>query len=222
MTKLRLLVMVDLDDTLTDRRGAFAGWAVDFLARHGSSPDRVADLVRIDRRGRCPRPQFFSQLTDLLDVEFDAAAELAAYRSATAAPAPFRGTAQALGEVRASGGTIVVVSNGVGLIQRAKLANSGLEGLVDGIVISDEVGVAKPDPAIFKAAFDLSPHPAMAWMVGDYYDYDIVGAKRAGLCTAWVSHGDAAPTATPDADIVGVTPYDCFAAILMAYRAQSA
>jgi putative hydrolase of the HAD superfamily len=40
------------------------------------------------------------------------------------------------------------------------LERTGLRGLVDVVVISSELGVAKPDPAIFRAALDrLGPAP---------------------------------------------------------------
>ena len=54
--------------------------------------------------------------------------------------------------------------------------------LVDAVVISAELGVAKPDPAIFRAALDrLGARAADAMHVGDSVEDDVAGARAAGL-----------------------------------------
>jgi putative hydrolase of the HAD superfamily len=55
------------------------------------------------------------------------------------------------------------------------------------IVISDEVGARKPDPAIFHAAAaQLGVALAPIMFVGDHSQADIAGAARAGMQTAWL------------------------------------
>ena len=75
----------------------------------------------------------------------------------------------------------VVVSNwDVSL--REVLDRTGLTALLDGIVISAEVGAAKPDPAIFASALDVAgARPDEALHVGDTLDADVAGARAAGL-----------------------------------------
>jgi HAD superfamily hydrolase (TIGR01549 family) len=58
----------------------------------------------------------------------------------------------ALRRARHSGFRIAVVSNGDARRQRAKINAMCLEDIVDGCVISGEVGVRKPDRRIFEIA----------------------------------------------------------------------
>ena len=48
------------------------------------------------------------------------------------------------------------VTNGISDVQRARLKNSTLDGIFNPLVISDEVGVAKPDPRIFDILLEKS------------------------------------------------------------------
>ncbi len=71
-------------------------------------------------------------------------------------------------------------------MQQAKLAATGLRGLLDVVVVSEAVGLRKPDPAIFTlATSDLGVASGMAMYVGDNPAVDIVGAASAGMETAW-------------------------------------
>jgi putative hydrolase of the HAD superfamily len=86
-----------------------------------------------------------------------------------------------LGELGELGVARVVVSNwDVSL--RDVLDRTGLAPLLDGIVISAEVGVAKPDPAIFERALAVAgARPGEALHVGDTPEADVAGALAAGL-----------------------------------------
>jgi hypothetical protein len=47
---------------------------------------------------------------------------------------------------------MAVVTNGASCLQREKLAASGLEERFDAVVVSGELGVGKPDAAMFRHA----------------------------------------------------------------------
>jgi putative hydrolase of the HAD superfamily len=81
-----------------------------------------------------------------------------------------------------------VLTNGPSDLQRRKLALLGLEGELDGVAISGELGVSKPDPEAFRAAVALlGLEPAEVAMVGDHVANDVAGALAAGLGAAvWV------------------------------------
>jgi putative hydrolase of the HAD superfamily len=67
---------------------------------------------------------------------------------------------------------------------RAELARLGVAQLLDVIVMSGDVGVRKPDPAIFRYALEqLGVAPEHALMVGDSVPNDIAGAKAIGMKT---------------------------------------
>lgn len=80
-----------------------------------------------------------------------------------------------------------IISNGWGRVQREKLALEKLDEQFGIIVISSEVGMAKPDPRIFHmACAALQVPPAEAIYVGDLYDLDVQGPLAAGLTPVWL------------------------------------
>ena len=63
---------------------------------------------------------------------------------------------------------LAVVTNGARDLQRDKLQTTGLEDHFDAIAVSGELGVAKPDPTIFRHTLDmLGVAPTRVWHVGD-------------------------------------------------------
>jgi putative hydrolase of the HAD superfamily len=73
-------------------------------------------------------------------------------------------------------------------VQRAKLELLGIDRLVDFVLVSEEFGVAKPDPEIFREALRLAGvRPEEAIFVGDSIEFDMVGARAAGIPTVWVN-----------------------------------
>ncbi|MFJ4192124.1 HAD family hydrolase [Kitasatospora sp. NPDC089509] len=184
------LVMLDFDDTLVDRRSAVTAWISRYCADHGLAPEAEhrmlgAMQVRAD-------PRTFTDLSAELSLPESADQLWARYTAELPATVrPFPGVPDALEAVRADGWQVVVVTNGGGEIQRAKLKASGIDGLVDGVCVSEEAGIRKPDPAIFEtAAASVGRSLARGgWMVGDNAALDVVGGRAAGLRTVWVSHG---------------------------------
>ncbi|MCC9310025.1 HAD-IA family hydrolase [Kitasatospora sp. RB6PN24] len=80
---------------------------------------------------------------------------------------PYRDAGPTLRELRRRGLPIAVLSN-IGWDLRPVFVSHGLDGLVDDYLLSFELGVRKPDPAIFQAACDrLGLAPADVLMVGD-------------------------------------------------------
>ncbi len=70
----------------------------------------------------------------------------------------------------------------------ADLARIGIERLFRHHVCARDHGTAKPDPHIFLAAADLlAVAPAQVLHVGDDPQMDMVGAREAGLRTAWIN-----------------------------------
>ena len=79
---------------------------------------------------------------------------------------------------------VVVLTNGITVIQKARLAKSPLSRYFSRVVISQEVGASKPDPKIFEIALDgVSPSDAL--MIGDSAASDVLGANRAGVDVCW-------------------------------------
>jgi YjjG family noncanonical pyrimidine nucleotidase len=86
------------------------------------------------------------------------------------------------------------ITNGLADVQRPRLEASPLAVYASATVISDEIGVAKPHPAIFQAALEQlgDPPPDRVTMVGDNLAADIGGAAQLGMETVWYTPNDPA------------------------------
>ena len=93
----------------------------------------------------------------------------------------------------------LVSNNRPGIDQRLEAA--GVKHFFDVRIGSGDVGVGKPDPAIFQLAVEQANCTAAeAVMIGDRVDNDIGGAKAVGMCTIRIRQGiyaDQEPT-SPD------------------------
>jgi putative hydrolase of the HAD superfamily len=79
-----------------------------------------------------------------------------------------------------------IVSNNIRQEQQEKLEFCRLAAHVDVLVVSEEAGVSKPEPAIFQMALDaLRVRAEGAVMIGDSWDADIVGARGCGIRPIW-------------------------------------
>jgi putative hydrolase of the HAD superfamily len=82
---------------------------------------------------------------------------------------------------------LALVTNGAARLQRAKLAQTGIEDHFDVIVDSETVGVGKPSPEMFTVALhELGVTPGEVAMVGNDLRRDVAGARGAGVRPIWV------------------------------------
>ncbi len=87
---------------------------------------------------------------------------------------------------------LCLVTNGLSRVQRGRVAGSGIAGSFTAILISEELGFAKPDPRFFQAAAaTLAVSPSHLLCVGDSPAADIAGARGAGIDACWFSPGGA-------------------------------
>jgi putative hydrolase of the HAD superfamily len=93
-----------------------------------------------------------------------------------------------LSDLRTAGIPVALVTNSSSRSQRVRLSSTGLDDAFDHVVISGELGVAKPDPAIFHEALESLDVPATAaWHIGDSLSTDVAGAEAAGLRSVWLN-----------------------------------
>lgn len=98
---------------------------------------------------------------------------------------PFDGTIDLLARIRPRVRTALITNAYDSAEQRARINAAGLSLYFDATVISSEIGVYKPDPAIFRYALAcLGVLPDEALFVGDSIKYDVVGAKATGMWAA--------------------------------------
>jgi putative hydrolase of the HAD superfamily len=94
------------------------------------------------------------------------------------------GVLQGLGKAYRLG----VITNGDSAMQHGKIKACGLEGQLEQVIVSGDVDVSKPDPAIFRLsqkAFGLDAKD-MAY-VGDRLETDALAAQRAGWQGIWIN-----------------------------------
>jgi putative hydrolase of the HAD superfamily len=123
-------------------------------------------------------------------------------------------SAQALlDSLRSFGLKVGIVANSwpdPGRVIRADAERFGLSDGVDAMVLSEEVGVRKPDPEIFRIACRrLGVEPREAMYVGDNLETDIRGAAGVGMTTVqalWFRADDAPALVEPD--FCAFTPMD--------------
>ena len=95
------------------------------------------------------------------------------------------GAKETLERLKARGLRLGIVSNNNAAI-RSTLEGLGIIRLFDAIVISEEVGLYKPDPRILLyACAELETAPEDALYVGDH-PFDVVCANEAGVPSAWI------------------------------------
>jgi putative hydrolase of the HAD superfamily len=159
------------------------------MAYYREHHDEAVDVEALaDLRRRCAAV-VQEQLGTSLPLDDVLGALLAAIRFRAYPEVP-----DVLARLRAGGARLAVVSNWDVSLHDV-LERTGLRGLVDAVVISAELGVAKPDPAIFRAALDrLGAAAEGAVHVGDSLEHDVAGARAAGLEAVLVArNGAAAP-----------------------------
>ena len=81
-----------------------------------------------------------------------------------------------------------LITNGPSQTQRPKIERFQLGKYLDLLIVSEEVGVAKPDPKIFQIALDeLTLTSDDALYVGDSLEFDLPGAAAAQLPFIWMN-----------------------------------
>lgn len=195
-------VTVDLDDTLYPQSAWLAGaWAAvaDEAGRHGLDPVAVHDGLLAacaegsDRGGiidralaaaGLPLPLATALVPGLVSV-------FTGHRPARLTAYP--GAVEALARL-ASTVPVVLITDGVPAVQRAKVEALGLGSLLAHVVVSDELGgrhLRKPDPAPFRHALAmLGAAPEHVVHVGDRPEKDVRGAAAAGMRCVRVTTGE--------------------------------
>lgn len=187
-------VVFDLDDTLTDRSRDVASYAEVFFADFreeldcSSSGELLEAIRRCDKNGYNP------------DRAFDLATRLP-WRNAPTPDAlhehwigifpgctqPRAGARELIRALREREISLGILTNGPVSGQRRKLEKMKLLDAFDAVVISEGVGLAKPDPQIFALMLrELGLAAGECWFVGDNPRNDVLGAAAAGMHAIWL------------------------------------
>jgi len=218
-------VLFDLDDTLHDDSTAFRSAAravAERLARERAfDPAVLVDAYDAETHrfwGGLTAASLGRVLTDerermwgaalravgIDDPELGRASAAAYVRARADALALFPGALEVLVALRARGCKLGLVTNGFAETHHEKIDRLGLRERMDAFFLADEVGMVKPDPALFlHACRVLGSDPAHTAMVGDRYERDVHGAHAAGLFTILLDvHALPVPADGPAPDAV--------------------
>lgn len=82
-----------------------------------------------------------------------------------------------------------LITNGIAFVQRSRMERSGILHHFQDFIISEEVGVSKPDSAIFELALTRCGVARGRFLyVGDSTSSDMAGASRAGIDFCWFAN----------------------------------
>jgi 5'-nucleotidase len=204
-------ILFDADDTLFHfdayggLRNMFAGYGVDFGEGDYRSYTELNKPLWVDYQdGRISAQQLQQQrfVVWAERLQVPAAQLNSAFLSAMAdICAPLDGAVDLLDTLRGRA-KLGIITNGFTELQRVRLERTGLRGHFDVLVISEEVGFAKPHLGIFDHAHALMGKPERegVLMVGDKAETDILGGINAGFETCWFN-----PAGLPAPE--GITPH---------------
>jgi YjjG family noncanonical pyrimidine nucleotidase len=86
---------------------------------------------------------------------------------------------------------LLLATNGIASVQRSRFAHSSIRRFFEDVVISDEIGVAKPQREYMDEAFSRMGYPSRSevLMIGDKLSSDIAGGVEYGIDTCWFNPG---------------------------------
>jgi YjjG family noncanonical pyrimidine nucleotidase len=197
-------LLLDADGTLFDYdraesdalRAAFggAGYAFEeeWLERYRRINDglwKEFELGRIDQE--TIKARRFALLAGEVGLELDAVAFGRQYLGHLAEGTHLMEGAEEMLRALRGRCKVVVLTNGLQEVQRPRLARSAIGSMVDGVVVSEEVGAAKPDGRIFEIALEKLGNPPKreVLMVGDSLSADVRGGNEFGVDTCWFNPG---------------------------------
>jgi putative hydrolase of the HAD superfamily len=193
-------ILFDLDDTLNDRQATLKIFVEHFLQEFASKlepisfDDLLLEYQRVDAGGYRPRDQVHAMLAESLPwLEPIKPLTLVTfwYGLFPKLSVPMPHARETLIALQSRGIKLGLVTNGKTRVQQQKLETLGLQEFFDPILISEHLGIKKPDSRIFEIALEhWELEPAHVWMVGDHPVNDVLGARGAGLTGVWLKNAN--------------------------------
>lgn len=102
---------------------------------------------------------------------------------------PLDGARDLLDSLLANNVKMGIITNGFTELQKIRLEKTEFSHYFELIIISEQVGVAKPDKRIFEHTFSMMGEVELSniLMVGDNPDSDVLGGMNAGVDTCWLN-----------------------------------
>ena len=184
-------VIFDFDDTLQDRVTAFLNVARWLLRRHMTavSEDRREEYAHRMFEDNCggyvDYNVFFHNFVERWPFDAGVTGDQLLWEYRRLFPLCsrlFPETVEVLKTLRQRGYKIGIITNGSALMQNRKLDVTGLRPYLDLTLVSEDEGIHKPNPELFRRAAErLCVTPENCVFVGDHPQNDVGGAKAAGM-----------------------------------------
>src|SRR3954451_2363145 len=186
-------VLFDVNGTLLDPRALTASWEGAPPGLGLSVLDQTVLQSMVDTLTGEFRPftdyirAALAHRAELLGLGDDA---VQAGMTAAASLPPYPDAADALARLRLAGHTPSAVTNSAADAARSTLDAAGLLEHMHAVIGADAAGAYKPDPRVYRNALDvLDVEPGATWFVAGHW-WDVAGAKRCGLRTAWIARDE--------------------------------
>lgn len=192
-------VLFDFDETLQDRTEAFEDYMDTFFADF--CPDISSEEIEKRKQemritgngGYVNRVDWYTALIDSWQWADAPSGNVLAEHYDTKFGdhnVIFPDSAKLLAELKSRGYIVGIITNGPSLLQHHKLDTSGLRTYCDIVVVSGDINIHKPDPAIFMYTADkLGLKTEECVYVGDHPINDIQGALAAGMHPIRMNYG---------------------------------
>ncbi|RRG18279.1 noncanonical pyrimidine nucleotidase, YjjG family [Weissella viridescens] len=208
-------LIFDLDDTLLDFKGGEVAGLKNVFAQQGFNAPlqekALSEYTKINRglwssfeKGEISKQTIhqtrFDKLLNTLGIAGDGSELERQYREEL--NHNYRvidGAEPFLADLQQAGYHLIAGTNGEAQTQHLRLAHTGLDQYFEHVYISDEMGVAKPDPAFYQEIFAENPDMTKdnTVMIGDGLASDIQGGVNFGIDTIWVNFNQRNTTEPP-------------------------
>ncbi|MBJ9954820.1 MULTISPECIES: HAD family hydrolase [unclassified Acinetobacter] len=182
-------VLFDLDQTLLDRTSSlekFLEWQINTLTLVPLSQQQnfIQRFITLDANGTVWKDKVYAQLIQEFQIsKITVQALLTSYiEDFNKFCVAFQSVDSVLDRLVKADFSLGLISNGRSPFQERNFQALGVDKLFSSIIVSEAVGLRKPDPKIFQLACrQLELMPEQCIFVGDNEVVDIVGAKSVGM-----------------------------------------
>lgn len=188
-------VIFDFDDTLTDKKTGVTNLVNEYLEDNNVSPTIIpVDFINSLYEAKDKNTEYFKSLIckykleetiDILDFENY-------YWKHSPKHFKLRNNVnKSIKKLISSGFHLGIITDGKISTQNNKINKTGINTLIENIVITDmiEENIRKPNPKIinyYLEKYDLKPYETI--YIGDHPVRDIIGMKKCGLKTIWIKN----------------------------------
>lgn len=187
-------VLFDLDGTLLNRDASLRSFAEDQYERFAEffqpipKQQYMERFITLDNRGYTWKDKVYEQLIQEFELHSISAENLlqdyiSNFKLHCMA---FPNLHEMLGQLKAQGYQMGIITNGKGQFQMDNIIALGIEQVMDTILVSEWEGISKPNPLIFeRACAKLGVAATECVFIGDHPENDVLAAKDMGMVGVW-------------------------------------